>query len=139
MDDGLRKTGAMPVALGKRVHILMQDGLEEAQLHRPLDRRLLRGTAQAADFRREIQEAVYRHVRVGRGVFWEITHEFLGGNRLVRNVEAAHGYRAAGGGKETGDHAHGGGFARAVRPEKTQHLAAFHRERNPIHRPFSAK
>ena len=37
---------------------------------------------------------------------------------------------------EAGYHAHGGGFAGAVRTEKTEHFAAFHREGNAVNCPF---
>ena len=54
VDDGLGETSAMPVALGKGVHVLMQHGFQEAQIHHAVDGGLPRIATQAADFRGKI-------------------------------------------------------------------------------------
>ncbi len=55
---------------------------------------------------------------------------------MFDDIKPAHRHGTAGGRNESGDHPHGGGFARAVGAEKTQDFAPLHRERNPIHRRF---
>ncbi len=50
----------------------------------------------------------------------------------VDHVVAADRHFALRRGNKAGDHAHGGGFAGAIRPQKSEHLAPFHRKGNVI-------
>ena len=92
-----------------------------------------------AQFGHKTEEALHRHVGVSRGVFRQIADEALGGNGVLGHVEAADRHLALRRGNEAGDHAHGGGFARAVGPEKSQHFAPFHRKGNVIDGHFRAE
>ena len=54
------------------------------------------------------------------------------------DVVAAYRDPAGGGRDEARDHAHGGGFARAVGAQEAEHFAGRHRERQVIHRELVA-
>ena len=51
---------------------------------------------------------------------------------LLRHIETENGCRAGGGGEDGGQDAHGGGLARAIRPEETHHDASRHLETESI-------
>ena len=137
VNDGLGETGAVAITLGERLDALVQHRFQEAHLDHAVDGLLPRVAAQAADFRREIEEPIHRHVRVGRRVFRQVADQPLapriGCSTMSKPPTVTD---AAGRRQEAGDHAHGGGLAGAVGPKEAQHLAPVHRERDVVHGPF---
>ena len=75
-----------------------------------------------------------RHLAVARRAFGQIADAGLGRDGRSLDVVAADADLAGGGRDEARDHAHGGGFAGAVRAEEAEHLAGRHRERQVVHR-----
>ena len=139
MNDGLGKTGPVTVTLGKSVNTLIENGFKEAHLHHAMDGLLLVIAAQPAQFGDETEKAFHRHVGVSRGVFREIADEPFGADGVIIHVMAADGNLAFGGRNKARNHAHGGGFARAVGPEEPKDFASFHRKRNMVHGHFWAE
>ncbi|MNC87761.1 hypothetical protein D3C83_35160 [compost metagenome] len=134
MDQRLGETGAVLVALRQRVDALVEDIFEKAQLDGATDRPLARVAVQPAQFGRETQKALHRHIGIAGRVFRQVADHALGRDRVLEHIVAADADLARGGRNEAGDHAHRGGLAGAVRPEKTQHLAAFHGKRKVVYR-----
>ena len=60
---------------GKRLDALAQNRFKEAHLDDPADGLLPRIAAQAADFRRELEEPMNRHIRVGRRILRQIADQ----------------------------------------------------------------
>ena len=85
------------------------------------------------------QEALHGHVGVSRGVFREIANQPLGRNGVLDHVKPPTRDLALRRRNEPGDHAHGGGFAGAIGPQKTQHFAPLHRKRNMVNGQFWAE
>src|ERR1035437_5902344 len=75
MNDGLGETGAVAIPLGERFDALVQHRFEEAHFDHPVDRFLPRVAAQPADFRRELEEPMHRHVRISGRIFRQVADE----------------------------------------------------------------
>jgi hypothetical protein len=89
---------------------------------------------EATHVRDEIEELPRRHFTVAGRAFRQVTQRLLGLDRLGLHVVAADGRAARGGRQEAGEHLHGGGLARAVRPEEAQHLPGLDPEADAVHR-----
>src|SRR5262249_55676668 len=74
-----------------------------------------------------------------RGVLRQITDQPACLNRTVNDIESANSNGAGGRRDEAGDHAHGGGFAGAIRPQEPKHLAAFNGKRDSVDGVFGAE
>ncbi len=134
VDQRLREAGAVLVALGKRVDALVEHALEKTQFDRAVDRLFPRRAPETPQLGREVEESVDRHLGVSGRVFRQIADQAPGRQRVLQHVVPADRDSAGSRRNESGHHAHGGGFARAVRPQETQHLAALDRERDVVHR-----
>ena len=117
----------------------MEHRFEETHLDHAIDRAFLCLAAQASEFRRKAKKSQDRHVGVGRRILRQVADQAFGGKRIVEHVKSAHENLALRRRDESRDHAHGGGFARAVRPEEAEHLAHFHLERHAVHGRLGAK
>jgi hypothetical protein len=132
MNDALGEAGAVTVPLGERVHALIAHAVEEAQVQHTVDRLRALRTVQPAHLGAEAEEARHRHVGVERRVFRQITEALFRLLGVLQHVNAAQADAAAGGAEVACDHAHGGRFAGAVRPEEAEHFSFFHGEGNII-------
>jgi hypothetical protein len=94
--------------------------------------------AKIADVGHEIQEFGDGHLTVARRAFGKVTDAGLRTHRILQHIVATDADGSAGRGDEAGDHAHGGGLARAIRPEKPEHFARLNRETDAVHRDFVA-
>jgi hypothetical protein len=117
----------------------MQDGFEEAHFDDAMDGFVASVAAEAANLRREFQEAIYRHVRVRRRILRQITNQPLGGNWILHHIETSYADSAGGGRDESGDHSHGGGLTGAVWAEEAKDFAAIDRKRYAVDGAFGAE
>ena len=93
----------------------------------------------AAQLRGEVEEPLHRHVGVGGGVLGQVADQALDLQRGLEHVVAADADASRGRRHEPRDHAHGGGLARAVRAEETEHLAALDAEGHVVHGALGAE
>ena len=95
----------------------------------------VRFTLQLAFFQApdETEVFVHRHIRVKRRLLRQIADAALGGDGVFQNIHAVDFHRALVGRQVTGENIHGGGFARAVRAEKTENLAVVHFKADVAH------
>ena len=82
----------------------------------------------------EIEEALRSHVGVERRPFGQVADRFPRRCFPGQDIAPAHRCAPRVGLHEPGDDAHGRRLAGAVRPEKAQHLAPLHGERDPVDR-----
>ena len=111
----------------------VEDGLEPRRGHRFVDRALARRAVEVAKAAHEVQVLRDQHFGVERVVFREVADPSLGlaSSLFERNAVEPDG--AGVGLDELGDHAHGGGFPRAVRPKESDHLTAIHLKGHLLH------
>ncbi len=108
MNDGLGKAGTVAVTFGKRIHTLVQDRFEEAQVDDAMNGSFAIPPTNTADFSCEIKETMDGHIRVARGTLRQIAHQTLGMDWLINDVVIPYPDLTLGWGDKTGDHAHGG-------------------------------
>ena len=136
------ETGAVPVTFGKCHRCFV--GIKpppKAHFHHAMNRFFLCVAVQSTQFGDKAEKALDRHVRIGRGVFRQITDETFGGNRVVDDVVSADGDEARLGGSRMKpvimrmvvD------FPAPLGPRKPSTSAAFNRERNAIDGHFWAE
>ena len=89
--------------------------------------------AEALQPRAELQELPHPHVEMDGVVLRHVADPPPHLVRLVEDIETRHPRRAARRRHEAGEDAHGGRFARAVRPEEPDDLPATDRERKSVH------
>jgi hypothetical protein len=73
MNNRLRKTGPVPIALRQRLNTLMQHRLQKTGLHDPVHRLLLRLAPHPPQLRRKAKKTVHRHVGVSRRILRQIS------------------------------------------------------------------
>ena len=78
-----------------------------------------------AQFRHEIQVLAHPHIRINRRNLGKVADALLCLLRLFEHVVPFNENIALGRGDVSGDHVHCGGFAGAVRAEKSEDLAVF--------------
>ena len=133
MHDGLGKPHAAAKPFRQCVDWLVQHAVQFRHVNRPVRRASGGGFVQPANSGHEIQELARRHIGPGRSPFGQISHGLLGTQRLKANVDAVNQRRAGGWAQITGNHFHAGGFAGPIRPQKAQHLPAFHRKTDIVY------
>ena len=123
VEDSLREARTLAIALGERVDRLLRDGGQLRLLDSRLNLLLHLRAGKAANLGDEGEEVRHRHRSVGRRVFGQIPEAALRANGILDDIVAADLRGARRGRDEPGDHAHGGGLARAIRPEESKHFA----------------
>ena len=135
VEERLRKADALLVALREGFDGLPAHRTEVAEADDALDvRLLLRGGAVAPGFRDEAEKLLDGHLGVGRRVFRQVADQALDDDGFGRDIVAGHQREAGGRTEKAGDHLHRGRFAGAVRPQKSEDVAAPDREGDAIHR-----
>ncbi|MBS1214596.1 MAG: hypothetical protein H6R26_3213, partial [Proteobacteria bacterium] len=130
MEYGLSQADAAFESLGKGLDGLFQDAIQlETADHivEPPAPVLAHHPANVGD---EIQKRAGRHFPIAGGAFRKIAEGALSLQGLAFHVETANLGGARGGRQKAGDHLHGGRFACAVWPKKTEHLPGFGAEGN---------
>ncbi len=133
MHDGLGQAYPAFESLGKGVDGLVRDSFEIHFFHGLRDPAIQLRSTKPAHFTDEHQKIQRRHLPIGRGPFRQVAEALFGFERLFLHVEAVDLDGAASWGQKPGNHFHGRGFTRAVRSQKSQHLAPTDRERHVFH------
>ncbi len=128
VQERLRQAGAMTISLGKGIDRLFRHVLQETGFDRALDCLVLGVAAEIAHISTKFQEPDDGHVVVERSRLWQVADFLFGEVRFIDNRMPANLGIARAGGDEAGDHAHGGGFACAVGPQKAENFAGFDRK-----------
>jgi hypothetical protein len=128
MDERVRQSDTLAVAFGKvaddrPVHI-RQAALFHDRVH-ALARTF---PGQALQLGAKPQILPHPHLRMQRIVLRHVADAAANLPRVRENIQARHARRAGGGRQEAGEDAHRGAFARAVRAEQADDLAAPDRE-----------
>jgi len=125
MEEGLGEAGAMTVAFGEGVDGLGADVLEKAGFNNAVDSRAFGFAAESTKVSAEGEKSADGHVVIEGGGFGEVSNFLLCGETVFFDVDAADTGGAFGGREVAGDAAHGGGFPRTVRTEKSEDFAFF--------------
>ena len=139
MNDRLRQTGTVFVALRQGVDGLVEHSFEHARLNRAVNRLLLGVAGQAAQVGGKGQKTEHCHIGIARRVLRQIADQAFGGQRILDNIEAANGHPSRRRRVKARDDAHGCGFTGTVGPEKPEHFAALDAERNIVDRALGAE
>ncbi len=128
VEECLGEAGAVAVSFREGIDGLVGHAAEKAGLDCAVDGVCAVAAAEPADIGAEFEESDHRHVEVERGGFREVANVGFGFLRVRCHGHAADLGIASCWWDESCDHAHGGGFASAVGPQKSEHLAFFHGE-----------
>jgi hypothetical protein len=129
----LRQTDPLPVALRELAAVASGHVGDPRALHDRPDARDAITARDALDARAERQVVGDGHLRVQRRRLRQVSGAALGLDGLLEHVVAGHDALALGGRHVAGQHAHRGGLAGAVRPQKPEDLAARGREAHVVH------
>src|SRR4051812_28832008 len=108
----------------------LADAPQPAALNDVIDPLLSGAAVHLAEPPAEIEVLLHLHFGIERDVFRQVPEALAHLLGLVKDVVAIDRRPAAGGRQVTGEHADGGGFPRAVRPEEADHLSFAHFEVN---------
>ena len=133
MQDGLRQTHALPVALGELADELVLDVANGAAVAHFVDalgrRRRWRGPSAVPT---KVRYSLTSMSGIERRGFGKIADAFLHFEGLLEDIETGHVRLARGGGQEAGEDAHSGSLSGPVGSEKANNLAFFHLEGDVI-------
>ena len=132
MQDGLRQSHALPVALRELSNDLGLDVADGAAVADLVDALGNVGAGEALQPADEGEVFADLHVGVKGRSFRKIADALLHFEGLFQDVETGHVGRTRRGRQEAGEDAHRGGLPGAVRTEKTNDLAFFHLEGDVI-------
>jgi hypothetical protein len=119
----LGKAYALPVPFRELRAMAVAHVGDLSLLHHRLKPRGALGPGHALDPRAKGKVVEHGHVRVERRRFRKVTRSSLGFDRLLENVVTSHESLALGRRHVTREHAHRGGFARAVRSQEPENLS----------------
>ena len=128
VDDRLREADTLAVALGELADQLRPDVLYKAARGRFFAALQYFFLGDPFDASHKLQVLANFHVGVQGRRFRQVADPLLDFKRLLDDIKTGDARRAFRGGHKAGEHAHRGGFSRAVRPEKTDDLPLLNRE-----------
>jgi len=132
--DRLGKAHAAAKALGERLDGLVEYAAELQALDDVCQALRTPRTLERAQVGDEGEDAAHGHLAVGRRPFGQITEGRLGRERLGLDVVTADAGAAGSRRDEPGEHAHGGGLARRVGTQESEHFTGTHLEAHILHR-----
>ena len=124
MQQCCRHREPLLVAPGQQAARLAHERFELELLQRPGDALTPSRAAQPVGARKEFEILDNRQIAIERKLLCDITEPLASGSARAVKVDASHSQRAMRWREQAAEHAEGRRFARPVRPEQTEHLAA---------------
>ena len=132
-EQRLRKAATLPVALGKIADDAALHIGDAQTLHCVLDLLFPLGRRYFFQSGGKGQVVTHAHFRIDRRDLRQIADPLFDLHRILCDVVAVYEHRSGVGGEASRDHVHRRGFARAVRPEKSEDLMIADREGDILH------
>src|SRR5216683_3992952 len=132
MQQRCRHREPLLIAPGEEAARLAHERFELELLQRPGNALTPSCAAQSIGARKEIEILDYRQIAIERKLLGDITELLAGGRACAVKIDASYSQRAMRWREQAAEHAEGRRFARPVRPEQTEHLAAPNREAHMV-------
>jgi len=106
----------------------MPNGLKHTAFDGPIDPFALFCSRKSPHIGDESKKLSDRHISIQRSTFRKVTDLFSGFHRLVLYIKSSDPNLSGRWREKSGNHTHGGGFARPVGAQKPEHLPFFGRK-----------